>query len=361
MVTTKSRRRKLPRGIRLRRNADGSVSYDAQFQVKGYPRAFKAHPTLDEAIRWYTDTKAELVKQRKAGQVRPDIVTMSLADLNTEYLKDPETVALKDFADRERHLNWWSSKYGATKVLEFGVLQARAARDALIPGRANATVDRYLAAQRAAWNFGRAANLVPNDRAWPPKLMLSEPDARTRYLSDDELSALLKAAQAHSAVMYAAIMVALGTGVRRGELLRLTWADVDFEASTLTLLVTKTGKPRNVHMSSAAADALKVLKKADVVSTRHVFLYSDGTPFDGERLNREWCEIRKEAKLQDFRWHDLRHTAASYLAQGKSTLLEIMNQLGHKRTQTTAKYAHLIPGAALTGSEALDAKLRGAI
>ena len=191
--------------------------------------------------------------------------------------------------------------------------------------------------------------------------MLSEPDARTRYLSDDELSALLKAAQAHSAVMYAAIMVALGTGVRRGELLRLTWADVDFEASTLTLLVTKTGKPRNVHMSSAAADALKVLKKADVVSTRHVFLYSDGTPFDGERLNREWCEIRKEAKLQDFRWHDLRHTAASYLAQGKSTLLEIMNQLGHKRTQTTAKYAHLIPGAALTGSEALDAKLRGAI
>ena len=77
--------------------------------------------------------------------MRPDIVTMSLADLNTEYLEVPETVALKDFAERERHLNWWSSKYGATKVLEFGVLQARAARDALIPGRANATVDRYLA------------------------------------------------------------------------------------------------------------------------------------------------------------------------------------------------------------------------
>ena len=104
--------------------------------------------------RALTDAKAELVKQRKhrrgaAGSRHPD----ELAGLNAEYLKDPNTLALKDYKDRKRHLNWWSSRFGAAKVLGFGVLEQRAARDALIPGRANATVNRHLAAQKRAWNW----------------------------------------------------------------------------------------------------------------------------------------------------------------------------------------------------------------
>lgn len=356
MVTRKS---KLPKGIRQERNADGSRSYHAQLSVKPFPRIQQTFQTLPEAIAWRVKTKAEFEKQRQGGGARPELATLTLAGLNAEYLKDPETKLLADFKDRGRHLAWWSAKHGAVRVLDFGVLQGRAARDALIPGRVNATVDRYIAAQRAAWNWGRAAGLVPVDRAWPPGLMLTEPDARTRYLSDEELSEVLKAAKAHSPTMYAAVTVALATGVRQGEMLRLTWGDVDFPHSTIRLLLTKTGIARSVHLPAIAAEALKAVKGETVVGTR-VFLYSDGTPLDQDRLNREWRRVRKAAGLKDFRWHDFRHSCASFLAQKGATLLEIGSVLGHRRAQTTLKYSHLAAGKAVTGHAALDQKLRGA-
>jgi integrase len=313
---------------------------------------------MAQAVAWRKQMRDELLDQRKDKSVRPDLPTLTIAALNAEYLKDPETAALADFGDRKRHLNWFTAKFGTVKVLDFGVIEGRAARDLLMHGRATGTVNRYLAAQRAAWNWGRAAGLVPKDRAWPPRLMLTEPEARTRYLSDDELAAVLTAARNHSAVMLAAITVALATGVRQGEMLRLTWADVDFARSTIRLLLTKNGTARAVHLPEIAAEALKAVKAEKVVSASRVFLYRDGTPMTGDRLDDEWCDIRTAAGLVDFRWHDFRHSCASFLAQHGSTLLEIGSVLGHKRAQTTLKYAHLVAGAPVTGSAALDAKLR---
>ena len=358
MVKRKSS--KLPKGIRSERNADGSTSYHAQLAVKPFPRVQQTFPTLAGAIDWRSGTKAELQKQRQGGGARPELATLTLAGLNTEYLKDPETVALADYNDRKRRLAWWSVNCGAVKVLDFGVLQGRQARDALIPGRSAATVDRYIASQSASWNWGRAAGLVPKDRAWIPGLMLTEPDARTRYLSDDELKAVLKAAQAHSPTMVAATTLALATGVRSGEMLRLTWADVDFARSSIRLLLTKNGTARSVHLPSIAADALKAVKAGTVVSTTNVFLYRDGTPMTGDRLHHAWCDIRTAAGLENFRWHDFRHSCASFLAQHGSSLIEIGSVLGHKRAQTTLKYSHLVTGKPVTGSAALDEKLRGA-
>jgi integrase len=352
MVTRKSI------GITSRRNADGSMSFTAQLLVKPFPRNAKTFPTMAEAVAWRKQMREELLEQRKDKSVRPDLPTLSIAALNGEYLKDPEALALADYDDRKRHLNWWTLKFGTVKVLDFGVIEGREARKLLIPGHAAGTVNRYIAAERAAWNWGRAAGLVPKDRAWPPKLMLTEAEARTRYLSDDELKSVLTAAQKHSPVMLAAITVALATGVRQGEMLRLTWADVDFARSTIRLLLTKNGTARAVHLPAIAAEALKAVKADKVVSASRVFLYRDGTPMTGDRLDDEWCDIRTAAGLVDFRWHDFRHSCASFLAQHGSTLLEIGSVLGHKRAQTTLKYSHLVAGAPVTGSAALDDKLR---
>lgn len=356
MVKRKST--KPPTGIRNETNADGSTSYHAQIQVKPFGRVQQTFPTLAEAVAWRKQIRDELLKQRQTGDSRPDLPTLTIAALNREYLADPETAALADYKDRKRHLEWWTLKFGTVKVLDFGVLHGRDARGQLIPGRAAGTVDRYLAAQRAAWNWGRAAAVVPQDRTWPPKLMLTEPDVRTRYLSDDELDAVLTAAQAHSATMLAAVTLALATGVRQGEMLRLTWADIDFERSSIRLLLTKNGTARSVHLPSIAAEALKAVRGGVVVSATRVFLYRDGTPMTGDRLHHEWCDVRTAAGLKDFRWHDFRHSCASFLAQHGSTLLEIGSVLGHKRAQTTLKYAHLVAGAPVTGSAALDNKLR---
>jgi integrase len=359
MVTRKSRR-KLPQGIRERRNADGSVSYDAQLKVKPFPRTQQSFATLAEAIAWRDKLVAELLKQRQAGSARPELATLTLAALNVEYLKDPETRALASVKDREAHLAWWSVKYGTVKALDFGVMQGREARDALIPRMEPASVNRHLASQRAAWNWGRAAGLIPADRVWPPRLMLTEPRARVRFLSDEELSAVIEAARAHSPVLSAAVTVALACGCRAGEMMRLEWKDIDFARSTVTFLETKNGSARAVHLPAIAAEALKALKAGPVVSARHVFVNAYGKPLTTQGLDRQWRLVRTAAKLKNFRWHDLRHSCASYLVQNGASLVEAGHVLGHKSTQVTAKYAHLIEGRAVTGHAALDSKLRGA-
>jgi len=352
--------------IKVMKNADGSRSYGAHVRVKGFKPTWQSFSTKKEAETWRDTLTDELRKQRTAGSARPDLSTLTIAALNAAYIVDPETLALGYHSDLKRHLKWWSRKYGTVKVMDFGVLQLREARDALMPGRAAATVVRTLSSQRSAWNWGRAAGYVPNDRVWPPRLMLSEPAARVRYLSDDELNAVLKAAAAHSPMMYAAVTVALACGVRRGEMLGLTWADVDFARSVIRLCAlsdagmvrTKNKTMRSVHLPSIAIDALKAIKPDPVDTNQCVFSHEDGTAIKATYLRAHWLKIRTAAGLKNFRWHDFRHSCASFLAQHGSTLLEIGSVLGHKSAQVTLKYAHLVDGMPVTGHAALDAKLR---
>jgi integrase len=188
--------------------------------------------------------------------------------------------------------------------------------------------------------------------------MLKEPRGRVRYLSDAELANLLAAAQKHSSVLHTAILLSLATGVRQGELFRLKWSDVDFARSRVSILETKNDEPRAVHLPAVASEALKVLKRSPVVGQHSVFLDANGVPLDKGRLAARWKPIRTAAGLANFRWHDLRHSCASFLAQHGSTLLEIGSVLGHKSPSSTARYAHMVQGAPVTGHAALDTKLR---
>lgn len=140
---------------------------------------------------------------------------MTVARLITEFLEDPETKGLRYYDSLSLLLAGWVGHYGGTKVVELDVLQLREARATLKTGRAAGTVNRYLSmsAMRSAWNWGRSAGLVPQEQAWPSRLMLTEPKGRLRYLSDNELAGLLKAASEHSPTMRAAILISVGCGI----------------------------------------------------------------------------------------------------------------------------------------------------
>ena len=350
------------------RNADGSTSFAPQVRIKGFKPISRSFCTADytepaaaraAAMHWRDELTAELQKQRREGAARPDISTLTLGDLTREYLADPLTQGLRYHKELKRNLAWWKLNYGATKALEFGVLQLREARSRLMPGRQPATVVRILASMRSCWNWARASGMLPKDKVWPPRLMLRVPDARVRYLSDDELAALLKAARASSAVLHAAIVVSIACGMRKGELLRLEWNDIDFARSRVQLLITKNGSARSVHLPAIAAAALKDLKAAPVVGVTHVFLAPNSKPLSWQTLDKQWRVVRTAAGLVDFRWHDLRHSCASFLAQSGASLVEIGAVLGHRSANVTLKYSHLVQGAPVTGHAALNEKLGG--
>ena len=343
--------------IREHKAKDRGRTYTATVRIKPYPSASKTFEKRADAQGWARELERELRKQRDRGGLRRDVPKMTVAQLIREFLEDPETASLRYFDSLSLLLAWWTGHYGATKVMELNVLTLRQARDALRPGRAPATVNRYVSAMRSAWNWGRAAGLVPQEQTWPSRLMLTEPKGRTRYLNDRELGALLTAAKAHSPAVHAAVLISLGCGVRQSELRRLRWQDVDLDKQRLRVLLSKNDESRSVYMPAAAVEALRTLKRAPVVG-QTVIADEQGQPVAKEWLEYRWRLIRDAASLADFRWHDMRHSCASFLAQQGANLFEIGSVLGHRSPAVTARYSHLIEGAPVTGHVKLDEKLQ---
>lgn len=345
--------------IQKRSNGDGSTSFVAWVRIGKFKPATRAFSTRKDALAWASALERELRKRRDEGDpVSRDVTRMTIADLASQFLADPNTKGLRTYDDLERLVLWWVNNYGSERILRFNVLGLREGRGRLEPGRAPATVNRYLSAMRSCWNWGRSAGLVPQDRLWPDRLALTEPRERTRYLSDDELRRLLAAAREFSLAMYTAVVVSLATGIRQGELLRLKWSDVDLGGKRIRVLLTKNGESRAVYLPEFAIDALKDLKGASVVGQTAI-CDEEGQPYTKSLLESRWKKVRAEAKLTDFRWHDLRHSCASFLAQKGASLLEIGSVLGHKSPSVTRRYAHLVEGAPVTGHSGLDDKLRG--
>jgi integrase len=163
---------------------------------------------------------------------------------------------------------------------------------------------------------------------------------RVRFLANEELAALLEACRNSSCgYLYPAVMLALTTGMRRGEQLNLTWENVDFERGWITLGITKNMQRRGVPLVGAAQEALRSLRTVRRIDANLVFPSHDGKkPYD---IRRPFTFALKKAGIQDFRWHDLRHCAASYLAMSDVPLKIIGKLLGHNTSAMTGRYSHL--------------------
>ena len=347
--------------LRRHKSRDGSTTFTALVRVAGFASTAKTFPTKREAAEWAESTEELLRAQKKRGaSVRRDVAVLTVGDLLLEFLADPETTGLRTFDDLHRLCCWWIQECGTSKALDLNVLRLREAREKLSRERGPATTNRYLSALRSAWNWARASGLVPSDRRWPERLLLSEPRGRVRFLNDEELTALLDAAAKHSVLMHTAVTVSIATGLRQGELLRLDWSDVDLAKQTLRVRLAKNDTPRQVHLPQSACDALKALQGgANVRSAFGPVFTAKGARLKKSTLEARWSTVREAAGLADFRWHDLRHSCASLLAQNNATLVQIAEQLGHKSLAMTMRYAHMVQGAAIPAHAAMDAKLRG--
>jgi integrase len=202
--------------------------------------------------------------------------------------------------------------------------------------RGPATYNRMRALISAVFKFAIARHYLTTN---PVKNVPSktENNKRVRYLSDDERKALLDAVRACQwPKLHLLVMLAITTGARQGELLGLRWTDIDFKAKTARLATTKNGEPRVLTLPTPAIEALTPFREV-----------GGALVFPGKHPNKPFCfrklsnEALVRAGIEDFRFHDLRHTAASYLAMNGATLFEIGEVLGHKSVETTKRYAHL--------------------
>ena len=167
-----------------------------------------------------------------------------------------------------------------------------------------------------------------------------EPRGRVRYLSEEERERILKECKAsRNPHLYTVVVLALATGARKMELISLRWSDVDLKRGLLTFHETKNGERRSVPLVGYALDVLTQHAKVRRLDTWLVFPKPTGGKF--LRFREAFDNAVERAGIADFRFHDLRHSAASYLAMNGASLMEIADILGHKTLSMVKRYAHL--------------------
>ena len=245
--------------------------------------------------------------------------------------------------DRARLVHWWSQQLGSTLLSD---ITPELIRDTLKLKKslAPATYNRHLAVLSSILDY---AKLQQEDDSVLEQYIDVNPCQRVRslkldnkivrYLSDEEKPRLLKAAKDIGGKFYLKVLMALTTGMRKGELDQLRWNDIDFDKNLAILVDTKNGTPRHTPIPSVIMDEIK---KHREVGNGLLFPSSIdiNKPFD---FRKQWAKCLKTANIVKFRWHDLRHDTASTLARDGRTLKEIAEILGHKSLASTDRYTHL--------------------
>ena len=178
---------------------------------------------------------------------------------------------------------------------------------------------------------------------------LRENGARTRFLDKEEIQLLLNAA---SKEFRPILISALHTGMRKGEILKLIWPDVDFKNRIITVQDSKSGKKRMIPMDNTLYESLRTLPtrfKRGYVFPSPV---KEGQPcYD---LKRQFGNAVKKAGIENIRFHDLKHTFASHLIMAGVDLMTVKELLGHASITMTMRYAHLAPDHRSRAIKTLD-------
>ena len=259
-------------------------------------------------------------------------------------------------------LKWWRKRLGNKKLSELRRKDFTLARAALVSAPkergegllAPATVNRRVAAVSAVLSYGIDELEVLDVN--PARLKsLPENNKRDRLLSDEERERLMDACRNFTTgsgkkdaqpepALYLLVRLAMITGARAGELTGLCWCDVNLENGYAILRDTKNGDTRSVPIAGEAFTLLTEWKRTRRRFKTDVVIYNTRTMVAPYNYRQHWMAAKKTAGIENFRFHDLRHGAASELAMAGVSLGQIGELLGHRSAQMTKRYSHYSTG-----------------
>ena len=348
------------RGIRKVPQKDGSVHWQVQVRLEGHRPRVKTFNTLSDARRWKRAQEIEI--QGDDSGITSEAHRHTLAELIAQYRAQvlPE---LRPTTQRpyQTHLAWWEAKLGALHLNEIHPHRIAACRDELTrSGKAPATVLRYLATLASVLTAGvQRWNWLTDS----PMRQIHKPTVRNnraRFLDEQELDSLLDAChRSESPDLLLAVLLAISTGARQGEIMNLRWRDIDWPRHLLQLRAgVDTTTKGGARSASLAAEVLPLLKaRHEAFQAREALAKVPSRDPGAElvfpsrvsrsapvNLRRPFMTALARAGITGFVWHDLRHSAASFLAKDGASLVEIGAVLGHRSANTTKRYSHLVEG-----------------
>jgi integrase len=308
----------------------------------------------------YRDPQGRWVRQSTHCQTKKEAQAI-LASIKTKLVEgrffdktQRQQVLFKDLAERvlehqralgRRSVEQFHKQYSKNLVAHFGkkflpeirVEDVERYRLERSKGVSPATVNRSLAVLKRIFNLAIKWGLVDKN---PVRFVefLKEPEGRLRFLGKDEQVALLGQCQGD---IYDIVVLALRTGMRRGEVLNLRKADLDFERELICVAKTKTGRTRQLPM---LAEVKAVLEKRIDGRAEQEPLFKNQQGRQLKSCTISFAKALERAEIADFHFHDLRHTYATDLISAGVEIFTVAKLLGHTDPKITARvYAHLSP------------------
>lgn len=211
-----------------------------------------------------------------------------------------------------------------------------------------ATVNREMSWLRGLFNRAIDWGKVEHNPLKKVKFF-KENNQRTRYLEKEEITRLLEHCDFD---LRAVVILAINTGMRKGEIQNLKWNDIDIAKGTIRIPFSKNGEMRYIQMNKAVQDILFCVKKQP--KSPYVFCGDDGLPYN---FRKSFETAIGKSGIIGFRFHDLRHTFASHLVMAGVDLNTVRELLGHKSLDMTLRYSHLSPDHKTRAVRVLDARM----
>ena len=300
-------------------------------------------------------------KEQSFNELKDEKVVLSESDKHTvaeaihKYMDDilpsRSVSTRKNFSQQ---LEYWENKFGDLVLSELTPLDIKNARDELSsPERSATTLNRYLGAFSAVLGCAVKDFLWLDENPCCKIRKLAEPRSRIRFLTLDEKDDLLAECDGD---LYDAVQLALLTGARKQEIWRMRFDQINWKHKFLSFYETKTGIPRSVPMSPQIHSILQSRAKSNELRSKYVFP-SPMKVNSPNSFEKSWENALRRSGVKDFRWHDLRHTSASYMVMAGISLRTVADILGHANISMTFKYAHLSPLHLSSALDVLDEEL----
>lgn len=350
--------------IKKRAKKDGNITYTVSVRIKGYPSVSKTFDSLTKARQWANKTESDIRENMNFPNRKAQRLTINeIIDKYIAYELPKKTPKMqKEFLNS---LNWYKKEIGglhlasvtpsvlvdcreklAQKKKEIPIKnkesknkKPRVVDEVISP----ATVNRYMTYMRVVFAYCVNDLDIIDINPMAKVKKLSEKNERKRYLEQKEINKLLEQCLKKDYELFLCVLIALLTGARKSEILKLTWGTVDLENKMFYFLDTKNGTDRGTPMHEYLYNELKEFKESNKVrclKNDYVFKAENGSPKESI-IGKLFPKVVNACGIKDFRFHDLRHTGASWQAMSGISQPITQKTLGHKSPAMTNRYSHL--------------------
>ncbi|OGH96423.1 MAG: hypothetical protein A2039_05335 [Candidatus Melainabacteria bacterium GWA2_34_9] len=320
--------------------------WQCEFMIDGrrYYKACKGATSEKEAKRYETVLRSDIMR----GDLNfvKKKCTIKLSEMIQKYLEYSKTNKASYTHDKT-YTGYWLEYFGNKLLSEIKSIDIEGYKSFRLDKKIKpSTVNRELNSLSKMLSIAKQNKFIENNPCSDVK-KLKVDNYKIRFLTKEEEKCLFEAIGEHW--IKPIVVTALQTGMRKGEILNLTWDCVNFDQKYIDVLQTKSGKPRQIPISKKLKETLKAMPEL----SEYIFV-NEKTLGVQQNINHVFPEFVKTAEIKDFRFHDLRHTAATRMVEKGVDLVVVKDILGHADINITMRYAHPVPEMKLRAIQALN-------